>query len=127
MDIASALLAALGVLAAASGVLNRVLEIFKPRIQAVAGENYNTLMRVVSVLLGLVIVGFAPQLNIFEGPLGIFYGYNVPQLAGAIITGVLIGGGSNLWYELGQVFNRPPATEVLVIEQPNVNSGDELS
>lgn len=114
-EIGAVLLVALGTLSAISFALNRIIEVIKPRIQAAVGDtHFNTVMRVISLVSGMLIAGFFPQINIFTGMLEMFYGYPIPPLFGAIVTGLLIGGASNFWYELGRRYGTG-VPEVVVV------------
>lgn len=102
---ATALLATLVFLA---GVVNRIVEMMKPGFDElpVSPEWRSTIIRLVSVALGvLAVVGGGEELNLFA--LSEVYG-TINPVFGLVMTGVIVGGFSNLLYSFGELLTRKP-------------------
>lgn len=102
---APALLATLAFLA---GVVNRIIEMGKPAIDElpIGDEWRSAVIRLASILLGvLAVVGGGAELNLFA--LSETYG-QINPVFGLVLTGVIVGGFSNVLFAFGELLTRKP-------------------
>jgi len=91
-----------------AGVVNRIVELLKPTIEALPVDDAwrAAITRALAIALGIVaVVGGGTELNLFS--LSEVYG-QINPIVGLFFTGVVVGGFSNLLYALAELLTRKP-------------------
>lgn len=119
LEFAQRILTMLPIIMGLAGLVTWIVEQLKPYLITplnLSERAYPVVLRLFSALVGVVIAGFFGSMNLFAGMQ--FYGYIIPDLLGAVMTGIAISAGAAVWHELGERLNAPPGDIVLVADDP---------